>query len=163
VTLTELIAVFQVLSLQLAIQGLSAWSSDLNQTVTLQDICFTPLSPDNTNCTIESVLNYYQNSRERLFKTAGIFFLEADYLDHFDYCVTNPMSVTDMTKLNLPCLGAYGGPVSPWVALGGYPGEWNECVIQQQQTNMHMAQVIDIYITMHFSHTEILDYDTNLK
>ncbi len=31
-----------------------------------------------------------------------------------------PTQVADATQLHLPCLGSYGGPVFPYVALGGY-------------------------------------------
>lgn len=70
-----------------------------------------------------SVLNYWQNSQENLDKevTDG-FFIYADYIDHFSYCARSPTSVSDTTPLHLPCLGDFGGPVLPWVALGGYPG-----------------------------------------
>ena len=34
--------------------------------VNLKDICFQPLYPDNDNCTIQTVLNYWQNSHVNL-------------------------------------------------------------------------------------------------
>ena len=36
------------------------------RTVALGDICFKPLLPDNGNCTIQSVLNYFQNDYVKL-------------------------------------------------------------------------------------------------
>lgn len=34
-----------------------------------------------------------------------------------------PASLNDTTVLHDPCLGTFGGPVFPWLALGGYDGE----------------------------------------
>lgn len=77
---------FQVLDLQIAIENITASSN--NETVTLQDICLAPLSPYNTNCTIMSVLNYFQNSHSVLdHKKGDDFFVYADYHTHFLYCV----------------------------------------------------------------------------
>lgn len=33
-----------------------------------------------------------------------------------------PASLNDTTPLHDPCLGTFGGPVFPWLALGGYDG-----------------------------------------
>ena len=35
--------------------------------VTLKDICFKPLEPDYSDCTIESIFNYFQNNKTRFF------------------------------------------------------------------------------------------------
>lgn len=35
-----------------------------------------------------------------------------------------PASLNDTTVLHDPCLGTFGGPVFPWLALGGYDGEF---------------------------------------
>lgn len=46
-----------------------------------------PLSPYNQNCTILSVLNYFQNSHSVLDHQVGDdFFVYADYHTHFLYC-----------------------------------------------------------------------------
>ena len=76
----------QVLDLQLNIEAITGYSEELNMTVGLEDICFSPLSPDNTNCTIQSILNYYQNDHGNLDKEIGEFWVIADYIDHFSYC-----------------------------------------------------------------------------
>ncbi|XP_064596791.1 NPC intracellular cholesterol transporter 1-like [Liolophura sinensis] len=94
-----------------------------NGTITLKDICFAPLAPANTNCTIQSVFQYFQNDPNLVDKTAdyGPYdFYTADYLDHLHFCFNAPASVADTTALHLPCLGTFGGPVSPWVVLGGF-------------------------------------------
>ncbi|XP_062285377.1 NPC intracellular cholesterol transporter 1 [Scomber scombrus] len=109
----------QVLDLQLAIEGIVATYEGKN--VTLKDICLAPLAPYNENCTILSVLNYFQNSHSVLDHSIGDeFFVYADFHSHFLYCVSAPASLNDTTLLHDPCLGTYGGPVFPWLALGGY-------------------------------------------
>ncbi|XP_065608663.1 NPC intracellular cholesterol transporter 1 [Cyrtonyx montezumae] len=112
----------QVLDLQDAIVNIAA-SFD-NETVMLKDICLAPLAPYNNNCTILSVLNYFQNSHSVLDHTVGDeFFVYADYHTHFLYCVRAPASLNDTSLLHDPCLGAFGGPVFPWLVLGGYDGD----------------------------------------
>uniref|UniRef100_A0A3Q3WSC2 SSD domain-containing protein n=1 Tax=Mola mola TaxID=94237 RepID=A0A3Q3WSC2_MOLML len=92
----------QVLDLQLDIEGLVATYEGEN--VTLKDVCLAPLSPYNDNCTILSVLNYFQNSHAVLDHSVGdAFFVYADYHSHFLYCT-------------------FGGPIFPWLAMGGYDG-----------------------------------------
>ncbi|XP_056267221.1 NPC intracellular cholesterol transporter 1 [Pseudoliparis swirei] len=109
----------QLLDLQLSIEGIIATYE--NQSVTLNDICLAPLSPFNTNCTILSVLNYFQNSHAVLDHTLeDDFYVYADFHSHFLYCVSAPASLNDTTMLHDPCLGTYGGPIFPWLALGGY-------------------------------------------
>ncbi|XP_035025162.2 NPC intracellular cholesterol transporter 1 [Hippoglossus stenolepis] len=109
----------QVLDLQLDIEAIVAPYKD--QTVTLKDICLAPLAPYNDNCTILSVLNFFQNSHAVLDHTKGDeFFVWADYHSHFLYCVSAPASLNDTTALHDPCLGTFGGPIFPWLALGGY-------------------------------------------
>lgn len=112
----------QVLELQNAIENITATYN--NETVMLKDICLAPLSPYNTNCTILSVLNYFQNSYSVLNHSIGDdFYVYADYHSHFLYCVQSPASLNDTTKLHDPCLGTFGGPIFPWLVLGGYDGE----------------------------------------
>uniref|UniRef100_A0A671XYK0 Niemann-Pick disease, type C1 n=1 Tax=Sparus aurata TaxID=8175 RepID=A0A671XYK0_SPAAU len=91
------------------------------QKVTLKDICLAPLAPYNDNCTILSVLNYFQNSHAVLDHTIGDeFYVYADFHSHFLYCVSAPASLNDTTLLHDPCLGTFGGPIFPWLAMGGY-------------------------------------------
>ncbi|XP_029446991.1 NPC intracellular cholesterol transporter 1 [Rhinatrema bivittatum] len=112
----------QVLDLQDAIENITAYYK--NETVMLRDICLKPLAPYNNNCTILSVLNYFQNSHAALDHTTGdAFFTYDDYHTHFLYCVRAPASLNDTTTLHDPCLGTFGGPVFPWLALGGYDGD----------------------------------------
>ncbi|XP_048363973.1 NPC intracellular cholesterol transporter 1 [Sphaerodactylus townsendi] len=112
----------QVLDLQDAIENIAAYYN--NDTVMLKDICMAPLSPYNNNCTILSVLNYFQNSHSVLdhLDWDG-FYVYADYHTHFLYCVQAPASLNDTTLFHDPCLGTFGGPVFPWLVLGGYDGD----------------------------------------
>ncbi|XP_066435716.1 NPC intracellular cholesterol transporter 1 [Eleutherodactylus coqui] len=112
----------QVLELQSAIEELSAEYH--NETVMLKDICLAPLAPYNNNCTILSVLNYFQNSWSVLnHSVSDGFFTIADYHTHFLYCVKSPASLNDTSVLHDPCLGTFGGPIFPWLVLGGYDGD----------------------------------------
>ena len=43
----------QILELQTRVEQLSVWSEALGRNITLRDICFAPLAPDNRNCTIQ--------------------------------------------------------------------------------------------------------------
>lgn len=52
--------------------------------ITLRDICFSPLLPDNSNCTVESVLNYFQNNVSALDQS--YVFGEYTYPYHIHYC-----------------------------------------------------------------------------
>ncbi|XP_030628972.1 NPC intracellular cholesterol transporter 1 [Chanos chanos] len=111
----------QVLDLQTDIENLEAKYD--GQTVKLKDICLAPLAPYNDNCTILSVLNYYQNSHQVLDHIIqDEFLVYADYHSHFLYCVSAPASLNDTGPLHDPCLGTYGGPIFPWLVLGGYDG-----------------------------------------
>lgn len=78
----------QVLTLQNKIANLTAWSDKLQLNVSLEDICFSPLHPDNPRCAIMSVLNYYQNDPKNLEKAIldEFGFTDADYLNHFSIC-----------------------------------------------------------------------------
>lgn len=116
----------QVLELQNTISSLvgelkpDGDASNITEPVTLEDICFAPLDPDNKNCTIQSILNYWQNDEANLEKTITEFDLvQYDYIDHFENCVNGPTTVND--SLQLSCFGTFGGTIMPFVALGGYP------------------------------------------
>ena len=55
--------------------------------ITLEDICYKPVSPANNNCTVMSVLQFFQNSAEKLNMTASTVNDEnITYLDHIYNC-----------------------------------------------------------------------------
>ena len=68
-------------------------TTSVNIRLILQDICFKPLEPANNNCTITSVVNYWQNDPNEMNKT-DIYTdektsqtYEIDYREHYLYCV----------------------------------------------------------------------------
>lgn len=84
--LIAFLVTLQVLDLQLGVEDIVATYE--GQNVTLKDICLAPLAPYNNNCTILSVLNYFQNSHTVLDHMNGDeFYVYADYHSHFLYCV----------------------------------------------------------------------------
>lgn len=99
----------------------------------LQDICFKPLAPDNNNCTITSVMGYWQNDPNQLNKEVNVtdkiygYEITVDYRDHFLYCVEAPATLQETTPLKQPCTADFGGPVFPYLAVGGQEGkEYNK-------------------------------------
>ncbi|KAK3087273.1 hypothetical protein FSP39_003937, partial [Pinctada imbricata] len=138
-----------VLDLQLAVEGLTAEYNGEN--VTLKDICFKPLEPDNDNCTIQSILQYWQNDHHNIDKVKMDqfgFYVLADYLDHFHYCVNAPASTSDTTGLNMSCLATSSQPIFPWISMGGFQGK------EYQEST---ALVISIIVENH------LDEEKNAK
>ncbi|XP_036434323.1 NPC1-like intracellular cholesterol transporter 1 [Colossoma macropomum] len=122
--------ILQLLELQQRIQDIEFWSDELNKTATLKDVCYAPLNPDNpslTDCAVNSLPQYFQNSVKNLNLRANMTQLgvtkEVDWKDHFIYCVNSPLSFKDITALNLSCMADYGGPVFPFLAVGGYDNE----------------------------------------
>lgn len=77
---------FQVLDFQLHLMNMEVEHE--GGTITVQDVCNQPLAPDLPDCLIQSVLQWWQNDRELLFKEAvdeeGKV---ADWHDHFVYCM----------------------------------------------------------------------------
>lgn len=84
--------------------------------ISLNDICFQPLYPDNQNCTIQSVPNYFQNSEANLDR----IYNGNTYLDHLDVCIENPTYSTVYNRTMISCMGSFGGPIFPYVALGNF-------------------------------------------
>ncbi|CAF4224777.1 unnamed protein product, partial [Rotaria sp. Silwood2] len=110
----------RVLALQTDILLLTAELIEKNQTVTLSDICLKPLAPDNENCTVFSVLQYYQNSMENLNKSVvDDVFITFDYATHFLACSQAPTTTLD-NPLGLSCFGDFGGTINPFMVLGNY-------------------------------------------
>lgn len=55
--------------------------------VTLNDICFKPFAPENTNCTIYSILSYFQDSYELLNREVKVLFTVASNSSyHIIFC-----------------------------------------------------------------------------
>ena len=79
---------FKVLELQNTITNLQVEYE--GQNITLNDICFKPMAPDYDVCTVESVLQFWQNNKTKLDEIIWdewqIYDL-ADHFDHFLHCV----------------------------------------------------------------------------
>ncbi|ODM87820.1 Niemann-Pick C1 protein [Orchesella cincta] len=93
----------------------------------LKSICLKPLE---TNCTIFSLMEYWQNSLVNLNKTES----NDTYLDHFLFCSKNPASMADSTHLRQSCMGKFGGPVDYKLVLGGFPNDSEEAYLLANTT-----------------------------
>ncbi|XP_021559385.1 NPC1-like intracellular cholesterol transporter 1 [Neomonachus schauinslandi] len=120
----------ELLHLQETLQHLQVWSPAEQRNISLQDICFAPLNPRNaslSDCCVNSLLQYFQNNRTRLLLTANQTLMgqtsQVDWRDHFLYCANAPLTFKDGTALGLSCMADYGGPVFPFLAVGGYKGK----------------------------------------
>ena len=119
----------EVADLQNKLGAITVHMESLNKTISLPDICFAPLSPENEECTIISFFNYFQNNKTNLNpNSTPDFTINYVNIDHIDYYTTNPTAQVDSNPLlqkhrkMFSCLGAFGGPIFPRVALGGYEG-----------------------------------------
>ena len=113
----------RVLKLQQDVVSLQAeftYKNQTNETVSLSDICLKPLDPDNTNCTVFSILQYFQNSANNLKKRIADDFdiTYFDYTTHFLSCSQAPTTTND--SLGLSCFGDFGGTINPFMILGNY-------------------------------------------
>ncbi|RXN37378.1 Niemann-Pick C1 [Labeo rohita] len=63
------------------------------------------------------------------------------------WCYSSPMALDDTSTLHDPCMGTFGGPVFPWLALGGYEGT---------DYNNATALVITFPVTNYLNDTEKL-------
>ena len=92
------------------------------------EVCFKPLSPDFESCATQSIFQWWQNDLEKFSQTFNTSSYNCakntpdtfSWHDHFMSCSVNPASIDDGAN-HLTCLGEYGGPAFPFVALGGSP------------------------------------------
>lgn len=119
--------VIELLELQTRIQNIEFWSEDLNRTASLKDVCFAPLNPSDpslTDCAVNSLPQYFQNSLENINTVLNTTNLEVvDWRDHLIYCLNSPLSFQDITGLRMSCMADYGGPVFSFLAVGGYQND----------------------------------------
>lgn len=120
----------ELLELQERLRALEVWSEDDQRNISLREICYAPLNPDNatlSDCCINSLLQYFQSNRTTLELTANQTLsgqtAEVDWRDHFLYCANAPLTFRDGTTLALSCMADYGAPVFPFLAVGGYKGK----------------------------------------
>lgn len=120
--------------------------------IKLQHLCYAPLMPSTnkqpskaSKCLVQSIWGYYQNDL-RIFNRTRLDDdnYTVNYLDHFIACSRN--------SFNPICLGKYGGPINPAIAMGGFlpltymgekilldnpPYEWATSVILTFLLNNH--------------------------
>nr|XP_039317963.1 NPC1-like intracellular cholesterol transporter 1 isoform X1 [Saimiri boliviensis boliviensis] len=126
----DLDLLLELLELQERLRHLQVWSPQAQRHISLQDICYAPLNPDNaslSDCCINSLLQYFQSNRTLLLLTANQTLKgetsQVDWKDHFLYCANAPLTFKDGTTLALSCMADYGAPVFPFLAVGGYKGK----------------------------------------
>ncbi|KAM9360631.1 NPC1-like intracellular cholesterol transporter 1 [Symphorus nematophorus] len=122
--------ILELLELQTRIQNIEFWSKELNRNASLKDVCYAPLNPTNpslTDCAVNSLPQYFQNSLDNINAKVNMTQLgvtkEVDWRDHLIYCVNSPLSFKDITDLGMSCMADYGGPVFPFLAVGGYQND----------------------------------------
>ncbi|XP_028312759.1 NPC1-like intracellular cholesterol transporter 1 [Gouania willdenowi] len=122
--------IIELLELQKQLQNITFWSDDLNRTASVKDVCYAPLNPSNpslTDCAVNSLPQYFQNSLENINAKVNMTELgvtkEVDWRDHLIYCLNSPLSFKDITDLGLSCMADYGAPVFSFLAVGGYKNE----------------------------------------
>jgi Niemann-Pick C1 protein len=83
--------------------------------IKLEDICLQPLSPENKNCAIQSIFQYWQNDDDLIRSALGDPSVDnsTSHLSHLRTCMKN----------SFECLSAFGGPVEPYMIVGGYSDE----------------------------------------
>ena len=94
-----------------------------------KEVCFKPLEPDNDFCATQSIFQWWQNDLDNFLASYNTSDLQncriyenapetISWHDHFSVCSINPSSIDDGASQQT-CLGEYGGPGLPFVALGG--------------------------------------------
>uniref|UniRef100_A0A8C5MCV0 NPC1 like intracellular cholesterol transporter 1 n=1 Tax=Leptobrachium leishanense TaxID=445787 RepID=A0A8C5MCV0_9ANUR len=126
--------ILEVLELQNRLQNIKVWSEKDQKEIGIEDICYSPLNPNNPSvedCAINSLVQYFQNSYDNITKevtqTVSGVTTTVGWRDHFLYCVNSPLSFLDITGLEMSCIAVYGAPVFPFLAVGGHDdGKYSE-------------------------------------
>lgn len=86
--------ILDLLDLQIKLQDLEIWSEKDHKQITLPDICYAPLNPQNaslSDCCVNSLLQFFQNNRTLLDLKANQTLEKkngtVDWRDHFLYCI----------------------------------------------------------------------------
>lgn len=84
----------QLLMLQSNLTNIEVWSEKHGRNVSLKDVCYAPLNPQNaslSDCCVNSLLQYFQNNLTHLHMSANQTVKgqhgKVDWRDHFLYCV----------------------------------------------------------------------------
>jgi len=102
-----------------------------NKAVSFKDVCMISSSTNNTECKIESPLQYFQMKQENLDKCVTnmnencddpttIGTNAEDWHDQLMGCIRNPFSMSNGHYLKLPCISTYGAPIRPYKVFGNY-------------------------------------------
>ncbi|CAD5229450.1 unnamed protein product [Bursaphelenchus okinawaensis] len=86
--------------------------------ITLEDVCYKPLEPDNNHCAIMSPFNYFQNNIKAMDIEIDGEFSIYDFRTHLQQCIKNPFSMK--TKFKMSCFGEFGGPIQPYLVFGNF-------------------------------------------
>ncbi|KAI0983277.1 hypothetical protein GJ496_010416 [Pomphorhynchus laevis] len=97
--------VLELLEIQTAINNLAAVKD--GEFIRLSDVCFVPLSPENPNCAVQDVAQYFQNDKNKIMQNS--------WMDHLLKCTDSYYSVE--------CLSPYLAPIFPYVAFAGVPNK----------------------------------------
>lgn len=100
------------LRLQLNIENLQA-KSKTGKHISLRDICFKPLEPDNTHCAIFSLFQYHQNNLTFLVN-------ESLYPSQYLECIQAPLT-QQTNSFKRTCMSKFGAPIDPYMVLGAFP------------------------------------------
>ena len=121
-----------------------------NTTITLSDICFKPV---NDYCTIQSVLQYFQNSEANLdyVRSSVLVGTYGNWKSHVDYCLSNPSSINASDTFK-PCLSQFGGPSTPNVVVGGY-SDYSPAGVGPQFSNA-TALIVTFIVNNHLDEEE---------
>ncbi|CAH0588864.1 unnamed protein product [Chrysodeixis includens] len=107
----------------------------------IQDICFAPLTSSfrgpvtPSDCALQSVWGWWQNDIDNFYED------DNDYLNTILQCASNPYTPS--------CLGTYGGPVLPSVALGGFLAPAEPLT---KRSRFHQATALIITILVNNKH-----------
>ena len=148
----------KTLELQEKIRNLTFMYEDTQ--MSLNDVCNKPVG---SGCNIQNVWGYWQDDAS-LFNKVGIYGggteseRNVTYLDHFVDCTNNPSLPGPSDSLKIPCMAAWGGPVSPYYILGGFIPSNTSGFPEDPQYHESTALVLTIIID-NFDPKSSNDYD----
>ena len=103
-----------------------------NKYISLSHICHQPLFPDNPNCATQSLFQYWQNDESSILAALSQPAENSAHLVHLDNCMKNPF--------DSECLSSFGGPIQPFMVVGGY----------QSESYLNASAVIITYVVNNF-------------
>uniref|UniRef100_A0A1I7SM66 SSD domain-containing protein n=2 Tax=Bursaphelenchus xylophilus TaxID=6326 RepID=A0A1I7SM66_BURXY len=89
-----------------------------SKNVSLEDVCYKPLEPDNKHCAVMSPFNYFQNDLDSIDGEIEGEFAIFNFRTHLQECIKNPFSMK--TSFKMSCFGQFGGPIHPYLVFGDF-------------------------------------------